>query len=143
MSRIFWDTNLFVYLLEDYKGLSEKTIALRRTMIARGDQLLTSTMTVGEILVKPLQHGDRATARLYEESISQAAVIVPFDLKAARIYADLRATRTKKEVSPPDAIQLSCAASAGVDLFITNDDRLKDERVAGIQFVTSLHRAPL
>ena len=143
MSRIFWDTNLFVYLLEDYRDLSAKTIALRRRMIARGDQLLTSTMTMGEILVKPLKHGDKATARLYEENIARGAVIVPFDLKAARVYADLRATRTKKEVSPPDAIQLSCAASAGVDLFITNDDRLKDERIAGIQFVTSLERAPL
>jgi predicted nucleic acid-binding protein len=143
MSRIFWDTNLFVYLFEDYKDLSKKAIALRRRMIARGDQLLTSTMTVGEILVKPFQQGDRATARFYEESIARGAVIVTFDLKAARIYAGLRAMRTKKEVSPPDAIQLSCAASAGVDLFITNDDRLQDERVAGIQFVTSLHRAPL
>lgn len=144
MSRIFWDTNLFVYLFENYehKDLSKKTIALRRRMIERGDQLLTSTLTVAEVLVKPLQHGDQASVHLYEDSISRSALVVPFDLKAARVYAGLRATR-KREVSAPDAIQLSCAASVGVDLFITNDERLRDERVPGIQFVTSLERAPV
>ncbi|MGC1499510.1 MAG: PIN domain-containing protein, partial [Terriglobales bacterium] len=75
--------------------------------------------------------------------IADGSIVVPFDLKAARIYASLRATRKRSELPPADAIQLSCAASVGVDLFITNDDRLKDERVPGIQFVTSLDRAPL
>lgn len=32
MSRIFWDTNLFIYLFEDYKNLSKRTIAIRRRM---------------------------------------------------------------------------------------------------------------
>jgi predicted nucleic acid-binding protein len=66
--------------------------------------------------------------------------VIPFDLKAARIYSSLRSSRTLK---PPDALQLSCAASVGVDLFITNDDRLERERVPGIQFIVSLKRAPM
>ena len=140
MSRVFWDTNLFVYLFEEYKDLSKRTIALRRAMLERGDQLLTSTMTLGEILVRPWQRGDHATCRKYEENLTRAAVVVPFDVKAARIYSTLRSGRTLK---PPDAIQLSCAAAAGVDLFITNDDRLERERVPGIQFVVSLKRSPL
>ena len=36
MSRIFWDTNLFVYLFEDYKALSKMTEELRKKMLARG-----------------------------------------------------------------------------------------------------------
>jgi uncharacterized protein len=140
MSRIFWDTNLFVYLFEDYKDLSKRTIALRRRMMERGDQLLTSTMTLGEILVRPWQRGDHATCRKYEENLTRAAVVIPFDLKSARIYATLRSDRTLKAA---DAVQLACAASAGVDLFITNDDRLERERVPGIQFIVSLSRAPL
>ena len=140
MSRIFWDTNLFVYLFEDYKDLSKRTVALRRSMIERGDQLFTSTMTLGEILVRPWQHGDHATCRKYEDHLTRGSVVVPFDVKAARIYSTLRSDRTLK---PPDAIQLSCAASVGVDLFITNDDRLERERVPGIQFIVSLKRAPL
>jgi predicted nucleic acid-binding protein len=145
MSRIFWDANLFIYLFEEYnhKDLSKRTIALRKKMIDRGDQLVTSTMTVGEVLVKPVKVGDSATSRFYEDSILGSALVIPFDLKAARIYANLRATRRRSELHPPDAIQLACAASVGVDLFITNDSRLNNERVPGIQFVTSLDRAPL
>jgi uncharacterized protein len=140
MSRIFWDTNLFVYLFEDYKDLSKRTIGLRRRMMERGDQLLTSTMTLGEILVRPWQRGDHATCRKYEENLTRGAIVIPFDLKSARIYATLRGNRSLKAA---DAVQLACAASAGVDLFITNDDRLERERVPGIQFVVSLSRAPL
>ena len=140
MSRIFWDTNLFIYLFEDYKEFSKRTIALRRSMLERGDQLFTSTMTLGEVLVRPRQRGDDSACRRYEEHLTRGAVVIPFDVKAARIYSSLRGSRTLK---PPDAIQMSCAAAAGVDLFITNDDRLERERVPGIQFIVSLKRSPL
>jgi predicted nucleic acid-binding protein len=66
--------------------------------------------------------------------------MLPFDNQAARIYARLRSDRTLR---PPDAIQLSCAAAATVDLFITNDARLSSKRVEGIQFIVALERAPL
>ncbi len=60
------------------------------------------------------------------------------DRASARIYAQLRQDRTLK---PPDAIQLSCAASAKCDLFITNDDRLSLKIVPGIQFIASLDQS--
>jgi len=140
MSRVFWDTNLFVYLFEGYGNLSKRVISLREAMLARGDQLLTSTLTLGEVLVKPLQEGDEELARKYEEAISAAALLLPFDAKAARIYATLRCDRALRA---PDAIQLACAAGAGVDLFITNDARLHAKQVERIQFIVPLERAPL
>jgi predicted nucleic acid-binding protein len=140
MSRIFWDTNLFIYLFEDYKELSVKTIALRRKMLERGDHLLTSTMTLGEILVGPRRRGDHAICRRYEEQLSKGAVLVPFDVKAAKLYAQLRSERS---LMAPDAIQLACAASANVDLFVTNDERLQGRHVEGIQFIVPLARVPI
>jgi uncharacterized protein len=140
MSRIFWDTNLFIYLFEDCGKLSKRVADLRESMLSRGDRLLTSTLTLGEVLVKPLESGDQRLARKYEEAITATSVMLPFDNQAARIYAGLRADRTLR---PPDAIQLSCAAAATVDLFITNDARLSARRVEGIQFIVALERAPL
>ena len=58
MSRIFWDTNLFIYLIEEFGGLSERVITFRKRMIERRDELYTSALTVGEILIKPLEAGD-------------------------------------------------------------------------------------
>lgn len=140
MSRIFWDTHLFIYLFEEYGELSKRVASLRRSMLERGDQLVTSTLTLGEILVKPFERGQDELARKYEQTITAAAQMLPFDAKAARIYARLRCDRS---IRAPDAIQLACAAAADVDLFITNDAHLQTRYVEGIQFIVSIERAPL
>ena len=104
MSRIFWDTNLFIYLMEDHGELSEQVVRLRKRMIERNDDLYTSALTLGEILVKPLEAGDETLSRRYEVALRQGAVIVPFEVEAARLYAAIRSDRT---IRPPDAMQLA------------------------------------
>lgn len=140
MSRIFWDTNLFIYLIEDYGQFSERVAALRRRMIERKDQLLTSALTLGEVLVRPFEVGDEALAEQYRQSLTTGATIIDFDSDAAAIYARLRKDRSLR---PPDAIQLACAAATEVEMFITNDDRLSQKHVEGIHFVVSLEKASI
>lgn len=140
MSRIFWDTNVFIYLFEGYGPLHDRVVRLRQTMLARGDQLATSTLTLGEILVKPTEQGNVELTRKYEEAILATSLVISFDVKAARAFARLRSDRS---IRGPDAVQLACAAAAGVDLFITNDERLHAKYVEGIQFIVPLERAPL
>jgi hypothetical protein len=43
----------------------------------------------------------------------------------------------------PQVIQLACAASANVDLFVTNEERLQGRHVDGIQFIVPLERVPI
>jgi len=138
VSRIFWDTNIFIYLIEDFGALSERVVGLRKRMIERGDELYTSALTMGEILIMPIEAGNEALARRYESILLRGAVLVPFDIEPARIYATIRKDRT---IRPPDAIQLACASQARVDLFITNDERLSTKSIPHIHFVSSLQRA--
>lgn len=139
MTRVFWDTNLFVYLLEDYGELSQRVHVLRERMIERQDQLCTSTMTLGEILVKPSALRRQDLIDKYDAALTSPAVLLlPFDRAAARIYARIR---NDSGVRPPDAVQLACAAQAECDLFITNDERLSRKVVPGIHFIVSLQRA--
>ena len=138
MSRIFWDTNLFIYLIEDFRDLSERVTTLRRRMLERGDELYTSALTLGEILIKPMEAGNETLARRYESVLLQGAEIIPFDVEPASLYASIRKDRT---IRPPDAIQLACAAHARVDLFITNDERLNAKSIPNIHFLSSLQRA--
>ena len=138
MSRVFWDTNLFIYLLEDYGAASARVAELRERMLERGDELCTSTLTLGEVLVKPAERGHESLCREYEEVLARTAQLVAFDRGVARRYAEIRRNRG---IRPPDAIQLACAAQVGVDLFITNDDRLSRLAIPGIQFLVSLDRA--
>lgn len=135
MSRIFWDTNLFIYLFEDKGELAEQIVSLRERMLERQDQLLTSALTLGEILVKPLEVGDGELMRHYESTITASAAVLPFDKAAATAFATVRQNRS---IQPADAIQLACASAAGVDLFVTNDQRLSRYVVPGIHFIQSL-----
>jgi predicted nucleic acid-binding protein len=138
VTRVFWDTNVFVYLLEG-GGLAARVAEVRSRMLERGDRLLTSALTLGELLVKPGERSESAVAD-HDRTIRQIATIIPFDADCARRYAAIRADRS---IKAPDAIQLACAAAAEVDLFITNDDRLSRKHVPGIKFIASLERAYL
>lgn len=140
MSRIFWDTNLFIYLFEDYGEFSKTVTRLRERMIERGDQLYTSTLTLGEILVKPMRQKDVRLAESYRSALNKAVTLLPFSQEAALRFASIRIDGT---IRAPDALQLSCAAQSEIDLFITNDNRLAGKTVPGIQFIVPLHAAYL
>src|SRR5215208_6399471 len=112
MTRVFWDTNLFVYLFEG-GAFAPRVRELRLRMQERGDHLFTSALTLGELLVKPREQSETAV-RDHETTIRQIATVLPFDVAAAPRYAEIRTDRT---IKAPDAIQLACAAAAGIDLF--------------------------
>ena len=137
--RVFWDTNLFVYLFEDYGQLSEATIALHSRMLERADELYTSAFTVGELLTKPTREAPDSV-NWYRAAVARHSIVVPFDLDAAQAYARIRQAR---EIRPPDAIQLACAAAGGADLFVTNDDRLSRKIVPGVPVLSSLSAVPI
>jgi predicted nucleic acid-binding protein len=140
MSKVFWDTNLFIYLWEDYGELSQSVVELRTKMLRRRDQLLTSTLTLGEILVKPTVAGNTDLCRKYEDALSSVASLIPLDATVARICASIRKDRFLKA---PDVIQLASAASVGADLFVTNDGRLAGKHIPGIHFIVPLDRVPI
>ena len=141
MSRIFLDTNLFVYLLEDEGERGVRATEILKEISMRGDEVLTSTLTLGELLVRPLEADDLALADRYRKTLSGPTVqLISFNEDAAEKYARVRKDRG---IKAPDSIQLATAAAAGCDLFITNDDRLTRVHVPGIRFIASMDRAPI
>ena len=90
MSRIFWDTSLFVHLFGGTDGRNERVVALRQRMLERQDELCTSTLTLAEVLVKPLGRGDEALRERYEQAFTQPVRVIPFDRDAARLYTEIR-----------------------------------------------------
>ncbi|HUQ90407.1 MAG TPA: PIN domain-containing protein [Bryobacteraceae bacterium] len=140
MARVFWDTHLFIYLFEKNAEWSPRVIELRRRMLARGDELLTSYLTVGEVLTKPKQLNNAMLERSYINFFSGGSVeLVGFSLDAAQRYGDIR---SRERIRPADAIQLACASAARTDLFVTNDNRLSGLVVSGVTFVTGIERVP-
>lgn len=136
MSRIYWDTMIFIYWLEDHPQYAKRVHAIHSRMQQRHDQLLTGAFTFGEVLTGVYRKGaaDRAQdARRQLQRI--VGEVVPFTIDTADRYAQIRGTLG---IAPADAIHLACAAQAGTDLFLTNDKRLVGKFIPGIQFVASL-----
>jgi predicted nucleic acid-binding protein len=140
-SLVFWDTNLFIYSFERHPLFADRVDQIRVNMLRLGYALCTSMFTVGEALVKPASLGDRKMVEGYRSLFhSRAITLIPFDYAAAEAYSQIR---SDKRISRPDAIQLACAASRGVNLFITNDQRLSSKMIPGIGTITSLDAALL
>src|SRR5260370_9787112 len=70
VANVFWDTNLFIYLLEDSPEFGQVVENLRRRMLRRNDRLFTTAMTVGEVLVNPLSTSDSSLADRYRAFLS-------------------------------------------------------------------------
>ena len=136
MSRIYWDTMLFVYWLEDNPRYAKRVRHILSKMKERQDQLCTSSFTVGEILVGPCKMGASETTRQIREVFKAPFVeVIPYTMETADLYAGIRA---QHGVSPADSIHLACAAQARIDLFLTNDAALVGKVIPGIQFIAGL-----
>jgi predicted nucleic acid-binding protein len=136
VSRVYWDTMLFIYWLEDNPRYAPRVDAIRSRMQQRRDQLITGAFTFGEVLAGAYRKGSPQLAyesrRLLRDVVTEA---IPFTLETADRYARIRGT---PGITPADAIHLASAAQAGTDLFLTNDKRLVGKIVPGIQFIASL-----
>jgi len=140
LSKVFFDSNVFIYMFEGVEPNRSRMLEIRKRMLDRGDRIVTSAMTLGEVLVRPTKLGQTSLIELYDRAIRATAQVVSFDAQIAWRYASLRATHTLRNA---DAIQLACAAHYGVDLFLTNDKQLQKLNVPGIRFITSLEKVPL
>jgi uncharacterized protein len=136
VSRIYWDTMLFVYWLEDHPLYAKRVRHILSKMEERQDQLCTSSFTVGEILVGPYKMRESEAAKRIRNVFGTSLVeVIPYTLETAELYARIRA---RHGVSPADSIHLACAAQAGTDLFLTNDTALVGKVIPGIQFIAGL-----
>lgn len=141
MSRIFLDTNFFIYLIEGASPQAARARYLIRAFATRRDEILTSVMSLGEVLVAPFSKGDVALAQRYRRIFHGPGItVLPFLEPAAEAFARIRMQRA---IKPPDAIQLATAGTAGCDLFLTNDERLTGVTVPGVHFITSFEKAPI
>jgi predicted nucleic acid-binding protein len=139
MSRVYWDTMLFIYLLEDNKQYASRVEGIYNRMQARGDSLFTSFLSLGEVLAGAGRLPQREK-ELREDFAALKVQLLAFDGGAVETFASLRAVQ---KLATADSIHLACAASRGIDLFLTGDKRLAKQIVPGIQFISSIETSPL
>lgn len=128
------DTMLFIYHFEEHSQFGPW--AGRLLQAAEHDQLrlVTSVLTLMEVLVAPKRERQEQLCRRYRElfaSFPQLTVLA-IDQSIAEVASDLRAAYNLRT---PDALHLATAIVAGADAFVTEDRRLSNVsaiRVIGI-----------
>jgi predicted nucleic acid-binding protein len=103
-------------------------------MMDRGEaRVVTSVITLAEVLVHPLRSGDAALVQRYRDILQSAAALtlLPVSEAIAEQAAHLRA---RHNLRTPDAIQLATALQSGASTFLTNDARLPT--VPGLHTIT-------
>ncbi|MCG8583763.1 MAG: PIN domain-containing protein [Pirellulales bacterium] len=83
-------------------------------------RLVASTVSLLEVLVHPLRHGDDVLASRYSDVLLSTPYIstIPVTPTTVQVAAELRATSNLKT---PDAIHLATAINHDADVFLTND----------------------
>ena len=117
------DTALFISYIEEHPAL----LPLIDPIFTAADEgrrvLVTSALTLLEVLVVPYRLGNRALAARYEALLtrSRGVRVVDITRDQLRAAAQLRAVTG---VKVPDALQLVAALTEGCTTFLTNDRRL-------------------
>lgn len=121
--RVGIDTAIFIYFIEATPAWSPVITPLFRAADIGHRELVTSALTLLEVLVVPYRaNNDRLAAR-YEALLTRSRGIRLIDLTRDQLRraAQLRA---QTGVRTPDALQLAAALEAGCTAFVTNDRRL-------------------
>lgn len=121
---IFLDTAPFIYFIE---GNSEfqKSLAQIFALIDNQEIIaITSTITLLEVLVKPLRNNRIDLVDKYTEILTSAKGLDICDLNV-EVAKEAATLRARYNLKTPDSIQMATAKVYLADYFITNDSHLK------------------
>jgi len=136
MSRVYLDTNIFVYAFEGNPSFGPQAKAILQRVQSKDHLLFGSLITLSELLVLPIREGNSSYVASLKHFFRSAGItLVRYTHESADIYAELRAIQ---RIKPLDAYHLASAAVAGIDTFVTNDIKLTKLSVAGIGSIEGL-----
>ena len=126
------DTSIFIYFIEEHPRFLPLVLPLFEEADNGQRELMTSAVTLLEVLVVPYRAGDVQLAERYELLLTRSRGIRMVDITREQLKsaAQLRAasgTRT------PDALQVAAALATGCKAFLTNDRGLP--QVSGLRIV--------
>ena len=117
------DTAPLIYFIEENPSYLQVTDAFFTAMYREEFSVVTSVLTISEVLVYPLRAGNTILAQQYRDILfnSQGLTTIEVLPDIAENAAKLRADYNLRT---PDAIQMATAIYGGASFFLTNDMRL-------------------
>ncbi len=117
------DTVTFIYFIEEHPAFLPLVAPIFGDADAGRRDVVTSALTLLEVLVVPYRAGNLPLAERYEALLtrSRGVRLMEVDRPQLRAAAQLRALY---RLRTPDALQLTAALSQGCTAFVTNDRAL-------------------
>jgi predicted nucleic acid-binding protein len=121
--RIAVDTVAWIHFIEDHPKYGRAVAPLFERADAGDVTLVTSALTLLEVLVVPFRAGNLDLAVRYETLLTRSRGVELADIgrDVLRSAANLRA---RHAIRTPDALQLATALARRCPVFVTNDRRI-------------------
>lgn len=116
------DTAPLIYFIEENPAYIEKVQPFFEGMERADFEVVTSTVTLLEVLVHPLREDKTELAAEYRDILLKSKLITVE--VSHQISEQAASLRSRYSIRTPDAIQLSTSLNAGASFFLTNDIRL-------------------
>lgn len=131
------DTAPLIYFVEENPHFLNQVRPFFDALERAEFTVLTSTLTIAEILVNPFKLGQIDRADAFRELLEEYVEIIPVTSEIAELAARLRATHNLRT---PDAIQVATALNSHADFFLTNDARLSRLKQLKVLVLSDLDR---
>ena len=123
-NKVFLDTAPLIYFLDNDIQFCGKMREILECVLNSGKKLITSSVTCEEYLVYPYRTANQEKADVFFEFTDDCHIdIIPITIEIAKKAAAIRAQFP--HFKGMDALQLAAAATAGCDIFLTNDKQLR------------------
>ena len=117
------DTAIVIYFIEEHPKFLPMILPLFREADQGKRDLITSAVTLLEVLVVPYRAGNRVLADRYEALLTRSRGIRLVDMTRDQLRAAAQ-LRAATGVRMPDALQLAAAMGSGCTTLVTNDRRM-------------------
>lgn len=123
-NRIYLDSNIWIYALENVPEYSSLLVALFELAENGSLTIITSELTLSEVLVRPIRKRDTAKQTAYVEAITatENTTAVPI---SRNILLDAAKVRSDSRLKLPDAIHAASAIATSCTTFLTNDKQFR------------------
>ena len=122
-STVGLDIAPLIYYIEEHAAFLAKVKPFFEAADRNEFRIVTSFVTLIEVLIRPLREGRPELAEEYRNILLQSSALtaIALDEGIAEEAAELRA---RHNLRTPDAIQLATAIRSGASWFLTNDSAL-------------------
>jgi Predicted nucleic acid-binding protein, contains PIN domain len=127
------DTALFIYLIEEHPRFLPAVQFLFEQADRGKREMVTSAVTLLEVLVVPYRAGNLQLAERYEALLTRARGVRLVELNRDQLRAAAQLRALHGGLRTPDALQVAAALTGGCATLMTNDRRFP--AVAGLSIV--------